>query len=212
MPLPVLWRIWRELIIANIRAQSPIAVHVACDADETANTADGRKTLWDLARAHYGFETIMTRHDTAVETAQAALRDNAVAVLPADGIGDWAGRITTESNFRVFGILPQIEQPTKGNAKPHPPQAYLAGDVVLQPSGEDTTLLRVPGHENAAITAAQLEGHTVLYTRPAGSWTLLGIAGMDLFQDTDLALPADQKWAEMDVTCLGAHANALTWK
>lgn len=196
MPLPVLWRIWRELIIANIRAQSPFKVHVAGGGHET----DGRKaSVWDLARAHYCFDTSMTRQPDAQAALAAAKSEKAVAVLPAANIAEWADELTGFGGIRIFDALPRIV----GSAQV--PEAFLVGDVALEASGEDTSVALVNGDKDAAVAAASEENYLINYVQPAKGMTLIGVNGIvaaDLPQDSQI-------WNGIDVRWLGAHTDAL---
>ena len=199
MPLPVLWRIWRELIIANIREQVPVAVHVA---------QRGRgDEVWDLARAHFGFDTEMTRHEKAVDAAEAAAKGAAIAVLPAAGAADWAGELSARGRIRIFDALPQIVTPHPDVEVPEGPVAYLAGDVALEPSGADTSVVLAHAGPGEAMDAALRQGHMVNTCRAAGSMTLVGIKGLDETQKGR----GRESWGAVEVEMLGAHADALVW-
>src|ERR1700751_4467174 len=55
-PLATLVRMWREMLAATVRLQSPFSVAVFAPA--------GRPGIWDLARDHYGSHTPMSVYDT----------------------------------------------------------------------------------------------------------------------------------------------------
>src|SRR5437016_2815481 len=55
-PVATLVRMWREMLAATVRLQSPFAVAVFAPAD--------RPGFWDLARDHYGSNTPMSAYDT----------------------------------------------------------------------------------------------------------------------------------------------------
>jgi chorismate mutase len=182
MPLRVLWRIWRELIVANIRAQSPVAVH--------APRKNGRGAgIWDLARAHFGFETAFTAHASAREALAAAAAEGALAVLPTDEAGAWVDDLAGRTDIRIFAALPQIVD------APRAPRAFLAGDVEIEPSGADTTVAVFNGTWAVARPAA---GGRLAYAAQAGPVTLVGLAGL-----------AGLEPAADGFTALGAHADPL---
>src|SRR6516162_10999050 len=56
-PIATLIRMWREMLAATVRLQSPFSVAVFAPAD--------RPELWDLARDHYGSNTPKSACDTA---------------------------------------------------------------------------------------------------------------------------------------------------
>ncbi|MFV2093863.1 MAG: chorismate mutase [Hyphomicrobiales bacterium] len=202
MPLPVLWRIWRELIIANIRAQSPVAVHVA----EKADDRDSHE-VWDLARAHFGFDTPMTRHRHGADAVRAASRDIALAVLPAETAAEWATDLAARKRFHIFDALPQITAPHAPDLLPKGPVVYLAGDVALEPCGTDTSVVLVQAGRDTALKEADRQGLRVKSCQVIGSTTLLGLDGLQASQ-----MPADQLWGNIEVQALGAHADALIWE
>ncbi|VAW16215.1 hypothetical protein MNBD_ALPHA09-626 [hydrothermal vent metagenome] len=197
--LPVLWRIWRELIIANIRAQVPVAVHVA-DGGPGAG-------MWDLARAHFGFDTEMTRHGGAAAAVRAAAAGAAIAVLPAESADDWAGELRAQDRFCIFDALPQIVASRAPGPLCQGPAAYLAGDVALEPTGADTSVVLVPAGHDEAMAAADRHGLDVNACRGVGEATLLGIAGLDMA----LKPEGGENWGGVDVKVLGGHADATVW-
>src|ERR1700719_4987138 len=56
-PVATLIRMWREMLAATVRLQSPFLVAAFAPAD--------RPGFWDLARDHYGRNTPMSAFDTA---------------------------------------------------------------------------------------------------------------------------------------------------
>ena len=216
MPLPVLWRIWRELIIANIRAQSPIEVHVAAEAN---GENDGRgDKVWDLARAHFGFETQMTRHGAALPAIGAA-RQGAVAVVSSADMAEWGPEVLSQSGIRIFSALPQLV--TREGAK-SAPVAYLIGDVELEPAGADTSVFGVLADEATAKAAAYAEGFKITYALPlkprhsglgaAPELTLIGVDGFDAAGKTQSKAHGEIRWGSCDILALGAHPNATIWQ
>jgi len=199
MPLPVLWRIWRELIIANIRAQSPVAVHVV-------ETGDSHE-VWDLARAHFGFDTPMIRHLNGGKALSAASQSAALAVLPADAAGEWSQDLSACENFRIFDALPQITAPGSLDEVSPGPLVYLAGDVALEPSGADTSVVMARATRQIALAAAAGQGVDVNTCRDLDGATLLGVRGLGMAE-----LPRGQVWGDVEVWGLGAHADALCWE
>lgn len=214
MPLPVVWRIWRELIIANIRAQSPIEVHVAAEFGEDAN-GHGDK-VWDLARAHFGFETQMTRHGSA-DGAMEAARKGAVAVVSSADVARWGPESMSKGGIRIFSALPQLVTPDGATTAP---RAFLVGDVELEPAGADTSVIGVWADEATAKAAAEAEGHSIVYVQPlkysgpgadnrqAQDMTLLGVDGFAACGN----FQGKSRWGDCDVLALGTHPNATIWQ
>src|SRR5215831_16071836 len=74
-PVANLVRMWREMLAATVRLQSPFSVAVFAPAD--------RPGFWDLARDHYGSNTPMAACDTAGQVIRAvAGGESSAGVLP----------------------------------------------------------------------------------------------------------------------------------
>lgn len=183
IPLPVVWRIWRELIVANIRVQAPFSVHLP-------DNAGGCDVLRDLARAHFGFETEFTGHRTAAAALDVAARSGAIAVLPAAGMAEWGEwGLARDGRVRIFSVLPQIVSEVAA------PVAFLAGDVAIEASGADTATALFVGTASQARAAAREQGRQVAYLREAAGRCLVGLGGLE---------PCGGGFSD-----LGAHADAL---
>src|SRR6201987_4516168 len=74
-PLATLVRMWREMLAATVRLQSPFSVAVFAPA--------GRPGIWDLARDHYGSNTAMTAHSSFTAVVRAVTAgESTIGVLP----------------------------------------------------------------------------------------------------------------------------------
>jgi chorismate mutase / prephenate dehydratase len=133
-PHAVLVRMWRELIAAQTRLQTPLTVSVYTPRNGFA--------IWDLARDHFGSLTPMTRVDSASQAIRAAANGTAaVAVLPLPTDDDawWPSVISTaEDRLRIFARLPFL---IGAQADGEQASAFALGRVELEPSGDDSTLL-----------------------------------------------------------------------
>src|SRR5258708_5333100 len=65
-PVATLIRMWREMLAATVRLQSPFSVAVFAPAD--------RPGCWDLARDHYGSNTPISAYDTMGQVIRAVAR------------------------------------------------------------------------------------------------------------------------------------------
>ena len=134
-PTGTLVRIWRELLSATVRAQSPFAV--AAFAPERA------PGVWDLARDHYGSHAPMTPYQSTLQVIRAVTeRRVAVGVLPMPQDGDsdpwWQHLLSSDVDGpRVIGRLPFGP---RGNARADSHDALAIGYGAQQPSGSDRTL------------------------------------------------------------------------
>src|SRR5438132_2857694 len=135
-PVATLVRMWREMLAATVRLQSPFAVAVFATVE-----AQG---FWDLARDHYGSSTPMSAYRSigqvirAVSEGQAAI---GVLPMPQEGEADpwWRQLISKDENApRVVARLPFG---ARGNARSDGADAFAIGRGVQQETGADRTLL-----------------------------------------------------------------------
>jgi chorismate mutase len=125
--------VWRALMGANLRAQTPFDVWVGPGADPVG--------VWDVARSHFGAGANLFRAPDARSALQKVI-DNpfAVAVLPfpgaAGGGGWWPILVESKSaDLRIAQALPCRVEDGK------PPEAAVVARVPLEPAGEDETLV-----------------------------------------------------------------------
>src|SRR6202007_2719305 len=104
LPFATLARMWREMLAATVRLQSPFSVAVFAPAD--------RPGFWDLARDHYGSNTSMSAYDTVDQVIRAvACGTGSVGVLPLPKAGEpdpwWPHLLSTDGDApRVVARLP----------------------------------------------------------------------------------------------------------
>jgi chorismate mutase / prephenate dehydratase len=135
-PIATLVRMWREMLAATVRLQSPFAVAVYAPAD-----AQG---FWDLARDHYGSNTPMAAYRStgqAIRTVTEGQASVAVLPMPQEGEPDpwWRHLLSTDENApRVVARLPFGP---RGNARGDSADALVIGRAAQQATGQDRTLL-----------------------------------------------------------------------
>jgi chorismate mutase / prephenate dehydratase len=136
-PRPVLVRMWRELLAATTRLQTPMSVSVLTDRQQGFRT-------WDLARDHFGSVTPMHRVGSASQALRSVSDGSAtVAVLPLPGDDDpwWLGLISDHHDrLRVFARLPFVAGASGEGEEAH---ALALGRLELEPSGDDMALLAI---------------------------------------------------------------------
>ncbi len=126
---------WREMLAATVRLQSPFSVAVFAPPD--------RPGFWDLARDHYGSNTPMSAYDTVGQVIRAVAGGTAsVGVLPLPKAGEpdpwWPHLLSTDDNApRVVARLPFG---ARGNARADT-DALAIGCGGPEDSGLDRTLL-----------------------------------------------------------------------
>ncbi len=148
LPAATLTRIWREMLAATVRLQSPFSVAVFAPAD--------RPGFWDLARDHYGSNTPMSAYDTVGQVIRAVAGEtSSVGVLPLPKAGEpdpwWPHLLSTDDNTpRVVARLPFG---ARGNARADS-DALAIGCGAQEESGFDRTL--IAAEISAAISRAQI--------------------------------------------------------
>ncbi len=157
-PVATLVRMWREMLAATVRLQSPFSVAVFAPAD--------RPGFWDLARDHYGSNTPISAYETVNQVIRAVgSGTNSVGVLPLPNTGEpdpwWPHLLSTDDDApRVVARLPFG---ARGNARADT-DALAIGCGGQEESGLDRTLL---GAEcSAAISQPRISQS---FSRPSGS-------------------------------------------
>jgi chorismate mutase len=142
-PVATVIRVVREILAASLRAQVPYRVHVLGGAPEFAN----------LAHAHFGVDTPVTRHEGAARALLACGDDaDSVAVLPLAEAGSdtWWTRLSPAGNAgpRVIAKIPFVETNAKAVS------AYALAAIEQEATGDDTTMLLA--HSEAELSRTRL--------------------------------------------------------
>ena len=137
-PAPVLVRMWRELIAALTRLQTPLSVTVFAPKERALQ-------VWDLARDHFGSATAMVAVDRPLQALRALADGSAtVAVLPLpnDDNSWWVSLMSEhELQLRVFARLPFVSR--NGEEV----RALALGQLEIEPSGDDLTPLAIEAEQ-----------------------------------------------------------------
>lgn len=134
-PAATLVRMWREMLAATVRMQSPFSVAVFLTED--------RQECWDLARDHYGSNTPMTAYDAAgrvIETVAGGKTALGILPMPRSGEADpwWPDLLVPgDAAPRVIARLPFG---ARGNAR-CVGDALVIGRSAPGESGSDRTLI-----------------------------------------------------------------------
>src|ERR1700730_2348152 len=135
-PAATLVRMWREMLAATVRLQSPFAVAVFAPIE-----APG---FLGLARDHYGSHTRMSAYRSIAQVIRAVTEGQAsigVLPMPQEGEADpwWRHLISNDENApRVVARLPFG---ARGNARSDCADALAIGRAAQQETGADRTLL-----------------------------------------------------------------------
>jgi chorismate mutase len=168
-PRRVLVRMWRELLAATTRQQTPVTLAV--------HAPDGNLAIWDLARDHFGSTTPATRSQSASQAIRAVSDGSAaIAVLPLPHDDDpwWLALISDQPDrLRVFARLPFVPgRPDDGED----PKALALGRLEPEASGDDLALLAIEADSGISrarlremLVAADLAPEWQITCRPADS-------------------------------------------
>ncbi len=163
-PKPELIRIWREIFGAAQRVQGPFSVAVFTDDHQPANGS----TYWDLARAHFGAYTPMSKFSSARSVIEAVIENECsigILPLPAQGTDTlqadkpqdsdpWWRYLAVTNNAAGTGGPPRIisrlpfaaPAPSNGGNL----EALVIAKTKPEDSGDDGTYLALDLNENVA--------------------------------------------------------------
>ncbi len=189
LPFATIVRIWRELLAATVRLETPFAVAVLTPAE-----ADG---LWDLARDHYGSQTPISACRSVGQVIGAVSEGRAaVGILPLPQEGDpdpwWPHLLSSDENaLRVIARLPFGP---RGNARGEA-EALAIGRGAPQETGADRTLLAVEAAADisrarylGSLAASSLEcAFFASWDRSEGAVNLIELDGFVPLADPRLA-------------------------
>jgi len=135
-PAANLVRMWRELLAATTRLQSPfgVAVYVAPDA----------QGYWDLARDHYGSHTPISAYRSVVQVIRAVTEGQVAAgvmPMPQEGDPDPWWRHLVSAHDHAPRIIARLPFGARGNARSDVGDALAIGRGAQQETGQDRTLL-----------------------------------------------------------------------
>ncbi|WP_366655073.1 chorismate mutase [Fodinicurvata sp. EGI_FJ10296] len=136
-PLPVLLRIWREMISGYTRIQGPFSV-AAC-------VAEGEHLVWDIARDHFGSCTPIRVMRTPMPCVRAVMdRDATIGVVPWPEDNDpspWWGSLLSRDpkTPTIVARLPFVESDRNGGGA----RALAIGRVPHESSGDDRSFIAI---------------------------------------------------------------------
>lgn len=212
LPLRVLVRLWREIMVAMTRIQGPFRVDVSGGKGAEA------LNFWDLARNYYGSTTPMELHEEPREVVRRVGGDrSAIGILPEPNAGDnWWTALASggASSVRVVARLPFVEVERSDDSA----RALVLGHSEFEETGDDTSLIVLSASDSLSdarvmslLRAAGLEGRRIALARldkGAGAHVYLMEVPHYLAEDDErLAALAVAPVAE--VRLLGGYANPL---
>lgn len=185
-------RVWREILAASARAQTPFSAAVCAPT--------GEREMWDLARDHFGGVTPLQRVDRPPQALRALLDDSVHAAVlppPSDDLLWWTGLIESVPRLHVVGRLP-FGVPQQGEGGDYV-EAFVVGRMLPDASGDDVTLLAVHaagglsrGRLKDLLADVGLEAASRAATRPPASQEAWHLMEIDGYLDLD-----DQRLVEL---------------
>jgi chorismate mutase / prephenate dehydratase len=135
LPVAPVLRIWREMLAATVRLETPFAVAVFAPME-----AHG---LWDLARDHYGSYTPILACRSSREVIHAVIEGNTtVGILPMleeDEPDPWWPHLVSQ-NDNAPRVIARLPFGIRGNARTGGADAFAIGRGTQQATGADRTL------------------------------------------------------------------------
>lgn len=155
LPPELLVRLWRVLLSASIQSQAPVTLHM--------DAALGQDLGTRIMLAQHFFAMPVVLHGSPSE-AISALRNATGDLAVIATSSDWAGSLSPPdgSDGQVIGSLPILANGSQ-------PQLLLFGHATPQPSGEDETLVLIPGETSDTLSC--------LWKARTGVYTLAGLPG-----------------------------------
>jgi chorismate mutase / prephenate dehydratase len=135
-PVATLVRMWREMLAATVRLQSPFAVAVFAPTE-----AQG---FWDLARDHYGSSTPMSAYRSTGQVIRAVTEGRAaigVPPMPQEGEADPWWRHLLSKDETTPRVVARLPFGARGNARKDGADALAIGRGAQQETGADRSLL-----------------------------------------------------------------------
>lgn len=214
LPAAVIVRIWREIIAASLQSQTKFHLHVFGGEHQGAFS--------DLAHAYFGASTPIRAHTRASMVVHACAEEpDSLGVVPlpeTEEVDPWWAQLAPagQAGPRVVARLPFLR-----DGQENAIAAYVIGPVEQEPSGDDTTLLRLEtagGLSRTRLVAilkeAGLEAGLIAAGKPRGNdargIALVAAKGFVAASDPRLAaLLAGAGEAIARVEPVGGFANPL---
>jgi chorismate mutase-like protein len=187
LPFASVVRIWREMLAATVRIETPFAVAVLTSAEGQG--------FWDLARDHFGSHTPMSAYRSIGQVIRAVTKGQAsVGILPMPQEGDpdpWWRHLLSE-NADAPRVIARLPFGARGNARSNGADALAIGPGKQLETGADRTFFAA---ESAAdISRARFLSSLGLACTFFASWEHAEGA-VNLFEIDGFVLPSDPRLA-----------------
>jgi chorismate mutase/prephenate dehydratase len=196
MPARVVVRIWREIIAASLQSQAKFQLHVYA--------GENQRAFIDLAQAYFGSQTPVRGHNRASQVVHACAEDpDSLGVVPLPPAGDataWWSQLAPagQPGPRVIAKLPFV---TDGEESPL--AAFALGAVEQEPTGDDTTLLRLetgPHLRKPALNALLKNSGLEAQTLASGKTADKSALGVMLLEVSGFVGPSDPRLQQLRQT------------
>lgn len=163
-PLPVLLRIWREMIAGYTRIQGPFTV-AAC-------VTEGDHLIWDIARDHFGSCTPVRVMRTPMPCVRAVMdREANIGVVPWPEDNDpspWWGSLLSRDRKTpmIVARLPFVESDRNGNGA----RALAIAQVPHEASGDDRSFIAIELSEDISRSRLK-DAMTRIGLVPSAFWS-----------------------------------------
>jgi chorismate mutase len=188
-PLPpaLVFRVWRDIIVASIGLQGSFSVAVAAKRQ-------------DLAREHFGEPVLRPAGSVASVLAAVANKRASVGVLPMPGGGaDGAWWLKLPKGVAIIGGLPFLT--TSERRKPGE-CAVIVGRQEFEPSGEDIFFFAVEGERRQAAPLGLRSSTVLASVRRGRRWVQLVETAMSFDDAAKLAVSGSAR-------LLGGYAKPI---
>lgn len=134
-----IWKTWRELISHFTLTEGPLSIAV-------------EKSMWDLARDHYGYRTPLEEKDSAAASINDLQQDkHTIAILPSpehDLDNPWWLNLIDNPKHRIFTLIPRLP----GSSAKGPKQGGVSvAELTSNPTGNDISYLAAKIDKNVDI-------------------------------------------------------------
>jgi chorismate mutase / prephenate dehydratase len=144
LPLATVLRIWREMLAATVRIETPVSIAVFAPAEALG--------FWDLARDHYGSVAPMAACRSLGQVIRAVTEGHAtVGILPMPQEGDpdpWWRHLVSQDE-RTPRVIARLPFGARGNSRGDGSDALVVGDCAQEETGADRTLFAIESTADA---------------------------------------------------------------
>ena len=207
LPFTVIARLWREMINAKTRLQSPLSV-VMADEDPRFGHEDFVRRF-DLVRSHWGTATPVQRlPDMAAVIGAVSAEQGVMGVIDRHVEDDWWMPLVAARRKGQAGPFIVAPVPFVLDAETRSPVSFALGPLPPEPSGDDITLVAVENEAAAdTLKSGGLEIEAISASTGGAAGLLLEISGFFSHEDRPFQNAGQAGAGQMHY--LGAYARPI---